>query len=334
MTELSHPFPFSARDRRRVIAALTATIIAAALALGVGGSSSAATVVLSETFSSNTVSSAKFTTAGNFTPCLTAPGGAGSVPSSCAAGATDVAGSGVLRLTSTAKGAAGAVMFDSPLPTRAGLDVSFTQYQWGGTGADGISFFLIDGRYALDELGASGENLGYNTGGTGALPGLPHALLGVGMDAHGNFPLSYNDPNCEVQPSNPGRVPEVLAVRGPAGDVTSESSSSGYCLLAQGLSVSGMRSAAADRPAGTPVRITVDPPSQKDPKVKVYWGADVAAGIPTMAVAVPSIFAATPTVKLGWASSSGSLTDHHEISRVSVKSFVSVGAGVTTRNPA
>ncbi len=56
------------------------------------------------------------------------------------------------------------MLFDSPVPVQDGLEVTFEQWQYGGTTrtpADGISFFLTDGAERLTTPGAFGGSLGY-----------------------------------------------------------------------------------------------------------------------------------------------------------------------------
>jgi hypothetical protein len=48
-----------------------------------------------------------------------------------------------LRLTSSGTSRSGGLIYNRPIPTSSGLDVSFTFSMWGGTGADGMNFFLL-----------------------------------------------------------------------------------------------------------------------------------------------------------------------------------------------
>src|SRR6185312_11451999 len=107
----------------------------------------------------------------------------------------------------------------------AGLQMDFDQAQYGGSGADGISFFLSDGSRQLTTTGASGAALGYST--SGGQPGVTGGYLGVGLDAWGFFKNSdIEGADCAgTNPYDRTRVPNVVSLRGP-GDGTS-----GYCLL-------------------------------------------------------------------------------------------------------
>ena len=65
----------------------------------------------------------------------------------------------------------------------------FRQFQYGGTGADGIGFFLVDGSTNLTATGANGGSLGYAQK-DGSQPGIRGGYIGVGFDSFGNY---YND---------------------------------------------------------------------------------------------------------------------------------------------
>jgi hypothetical protein len=98
----------------------------------------------------------------------------------------DPANNGWLRLTSTTGYQAGYAYYDTPIPTGRGLVITFDYGAWGGTGADGLSFFLFDGVTPTFNVGASGGSLGYaqKTG----VNGLSGGYLGLGLDEFGNFP--------------------------------------------------------------------------------------------------------------------------------------------------
>jgi len=60
-------------------------------------------------------------------------------------GKTDPDGDGWLRLTSLDSFALGYAVYDKALETENGLAFKFDYTSWGGRGADGITFFLMDG---------------------------------------------------------------------------------------------------------------------------------------------------------------------------------------------
>lgn len=317
--------------RRRIRAAAALTTVTALVAGSVlalsAPASAAGTPLLQDDFTGNAVSSTEYALGGSFTPCLTVAGGAGTRPTSCAEGAVNPVGGGALRLTSNGNELSGYLLYDRPLPTRAGLDISFNQYQWGGNGADGISFFLSDGRYALDQPGPAGGSLGYTS--NGRQRGLAHALLGVGIDAFGNFGFEYNDSNCAVRGTR--LRPDTLAVRGPSGEPTNPAGSfSGYCLLAQPVAIPGGADTpnVTQRPQGKVVRIIVDPPSRPAPQVTVFIDGQQLFQQPQ-----PPIFASTPTFKFGWAASTGGQNNNHEVNYLSVDSVDPIGPSLQVSTP-
>lgn len=111
-------------------------------------------------------------------------------------------GDGYLQLTDASKGQTGTVLYDVPVPTEYGLDISFYQWQFdhasNGYDADGIGFFLAAGNFTLNEntKGPVGDNyggaLGYSAIRDTSLnydtkSGLANGILGIGLDVFGNF---------------------------------------------------------------------------------------------------------------------------------------------------
>lgn len=104
---------------------------------------------------------------------------------------------GYLQLTDAGNDRSAAVIHNKALPANEGLEVSFDQWQYGGTPvanpADGISFFLVDGASDLSAPGAFGGSLGYaqklpnDDPSMDFVPGVDHGYLGVGLDVLGNY---------------------------------------------------------------------------------------------------------------------------------------------------
>lgn len=137
---------------------------------------------------------------------------------------------GYLKLTDDSTDKAGAVLYDVPLPSKNGLVIEFTQYQYGNNGsttdnlADGIGFFLSNGAYTLSQTGSSGGALGYGYRDTSQStdPGLANAYLGLGFDAWGNFAsTSHVASRCTTAMNNgisqPNQVRQSISLRGPGG---------------------------------------------------------------------------------------------------------------------
>jgi hypothetical protein len=155
----------------------------------------------------------------------------------------DAATHGYLQLTDAHVEETGAALFDSPIPAREGLEVTFEQWQYGNTTrspADGISFFLTDGAARLTTPGAFGGSLGYAQklpdGSTDGrfVPGVNGGYLGIGLDVLGDY---FGDGErrgngCErrspagTEFRRPAPGPNVVSARGPG------TGNDGYCLLA------------------------------------------------------------------------------------------------------
>jgi len=138
--------------------------------------------------------------------CLTAGDGTGTIPKCVGLGyysnvtlkggqtgtLPDPVGSGALRFTNNSNSQTGAVVSNFTFPSASGLAVTFSTVTYGGTGADGISFFLMDGSKPAG-VGAEGGSLAYGCSNTNNVyDGLVGAYVGLGMDEYGNF-LNQSD---------------------------------------------------------------------------------------------------------------------------------------------
>jgi uncharacterized repeat protein (TIGR02543 family) len=229
----------------------------------------------------------------------------------------DVSGSGSLFLTSNDNQQAGTMLYNQALSTTGGLDISFFQAQYGGTGADGISFFVKDGTKTDLTVGQPGGNLGYK--------GIPGALFAVGFDSYGNWMnQGYGDSACTNNIL--GGVPKALAVRGPDTSV-SKDGTSGFCILPGGF-VAPNGAIGSDyfgtgsdtrTSAARPVRILVDPSTYTNPKIRVYmWKSgsltqDLTTAPIQLTVDQPAEYKAAGTFKFGFSSSTGGAKDIHAI---------------------
>ncbi len=300
-----------ARSRANFLAGGLLFATCSALLIGSSAPAGAGTILLADDFTGGTVTSNQYVVGGSgFTPCLTSAGSGTSTPGRCTP-TIDSSGNGALRLTAANKVQAGFLLYDNALPTKAGLDISFDMYQYGGTGADGISFFLTDGASSLTTPGPNGGSLGYQY--NGSTLGLAHALIGVGLDAFGNYSVEWNDPACPIQRPQATPYAQEIAVRGPGG----ANRTSGYCLLAPPVHATGIDDPTATTRSASKrvVRIVVDPPTNPNPKITVFLD-----GVQETQVPEPAVMATTPTFKFGWAASTGGSTDVHEINFVRVAS--------------
>ncbi len=142
---------------------------------------------------------------GTYTPQLTAGSG------------IDTSGNGWLRLTQNQNAEATyAVNNQSFNATGATVYAKFTYTSWGGSGADGLTFFLYDPTVMGSTFtpGAYGGSLGYaqknaNMGADTTHGGMAGGYLAVGLDEFGNF----SNPT-EGRVGGPGQTPSAIAVRG------------------------------------------------------------------------------------------------------------------------
>jgi type IV pilus assembly protein PilY1 len=124
--------------------------------------------------------------------------GSANPPGNPSSGVPDPVGSGALRFTNGSPGGYhqnGAIVFGgTPFPTGQGVQVTFKTVTYGGDsggaakdGADGISFYLMDGSQPAG-VGAWGGSLGYSCSNSNPpYDGLVGAYIGLGIDEYGNF---------------------------------------------------------------------------------------------------------------------------------------------------
>ncbi|TXE08803.1 PKD domain-containing protein [Algoriphagus aquimarinus] len=135
-----------------------------------------------------------------------------------------------LQLTGVSNDESGYMFVDIPFSSVFGLKVSFEFSNYGGSGADGVSFFMFDGSIPVADfsIGGTGGALGYTsvraTANEATLisPGLKGAYLGIGFDELGNFGNSrtgkyggFEDPTNLDALSNTPLFPHSVVVRGP-----------------------------------------------------------------------------------------------------------------------
>jgi FG-GAP-like repeat len=290
-----------------------------------------------DSFTGATVSQSKWISkagSGSAEAVLTA--GIGAKPTGGIAGAglttaIDTVGTGALRLTTADGGQSAFVLFDEAFASNKGVNVTFDFFSYGGNGADGISFFLIDGSTLGANVvpGNAGAGLGYapNTG-TG-VPGLTSGYLGIGFDEYGNF----SDPG-QSSPGGPGRTPDSIAVRG--------NSTNGYTYLTGTGSIDGgidnidattatrqlaLRTAEIDLSSTGILNVAIDLNGDRDFD-DVGEQAISNFNIQTLNGAAPT------TYKFGFSASTGGLTNIHELRNLALApSKTSNGGALTTPNP-
>ncbi len=121
----------------------------------------------------------------------------------------DEIGKGALQLTADRNDETGFIIYDFPVRSDAGLEVEFDFHAYSGSGADGFSFFLIDGETSPQQSGGFGGSLGYAPRTDQNRPGLLGGYLGIGFDEFGNFANGTEGRNGGV-----GRIPDSITLRG------------------------------------------------------------------------------------------------------------------------
>ena len=217
-------------------------------------------------------------------------------------GAPDVSGSGWLRLTSASTDQAGSAIYGTSFSSSDGAQITFSYATYGGTGADGISFYLIDGSTATPTVGAPGGGLGYSrTTSPSVRDGVTGGYLGVGLDEYGNFASTAVG---DCNPSCPGLSPNYVTVRG------SGNLSTGFNYLTQQPLTIGT----ASRAGAKRVRITVSPGPTVTITVAVDSGSGFVNVISNFNVSGATSQGALPaTFKMGLSASTGGSTNYHEI---------------------
>jgi hypothetical protein len=265
---------------------------------------------------------------------------------------------GYLQLTDASNDQVGAALFDTPIPSSNGLQVTFEQWQYGNNPAfppaDGISFFLTDGAADLNTPGAFGGSLGYaqklpdDNPANPFLPGVDHGYLGIGLDVLGNYfgdweHRGFGCPAGQQSPAGtvfrvPAPGPNMVTVRGPGNGTV------GYCFLTATTSnftttppwpstlPGQLQGALTSIPPGTTpaqaqallepskrtVRIRITP--APDPQVTIDIDFQDGQGFQrVLAFAAPQPVPAS--YRFGFAASTGLFTDVHLIRNVTVSTL-------------
>ncbi|MEG4397321.1 DUF4347 domain-containing protein, partial [Microcoleus sp. BROC3] len=245
-------------------------------------------------------------------PGLTAGNGPGIIPG-VVGGPVDPAGSGALRLTSADFNQAAFVIYNSPISSTDGLKVTFDLFAYGGsTGADGVSFFLINGTTTPTAAGGFGGSLGYAPNNTSSTPGIAGGYLGVGLDEFGNFSTSN-----EGREGGTGQLLDSIAIRGSAATT--------YSFLTNATVPGGIDNVSATTRTAANVKKTVQITLIPVSNILSVALDDNADGVFETFINIPNVVAVNeaipPTFKFGFASSTGSFTNFHEIANLAVETI-------------
>ncbi|MFI7339128.1 hypothetical protein ACIBUY_14445 [Streptomyces sp. NPDC050085] len=292
---------------------MTITAVAAGgLALPMATEARADTLI-DETFSKADVDTAEWysRSAGSKDPsgwaCLTAARGTEGPLKACGGRTSkDAAGKGALRLTGNTVRQSGFALINRAVPSRAGISATFDQYQYATTtsrkgGADGISFFLLDGKAAPKDAGHYGGALGYS--------GIAGGYIGVGLDQYGNFA----DPVQGHGRGGPGRTPNSITVRGA---LAAQNAYIGNYKMRRSLAVD---SGTARSKARRTVKVELSPSLELAVSIDFHDGQGMKRVLGPLNLAhVKGQPAVPPTLKIGFAASTGAATNFHEIQNVKV----------------
>jgi type IV secretory pathway VirB2 component (pilin) len=247
----------------------------------------------------------------------TAPGWNLVGTASLTSGGVDPAGDGWLRLTSATGDQAGSAIYNTAFSSSDGVRVTFTYATYGGSGADGISFYLIDGATASPTVGGVGGSLGYSWNkqpGDPNAPGVTNGYVGIGLDEWGNFSAT-NYGSCTS--GCPGRQTNSVTIRGSGslwGPGGSGSPSEFEYLTRAGASIGTGSRAGAKR-----ARITISAGTTNYITVELDSGSGFQTVINNFNLSTaPGQIALPATLKMGFSSSTGGSTNYHEIRDLSV----------------
>lgn len=250
------------------------------------------------------------------------------LPFLTSANGTDPVGDGWLRLTSALNNQAGFAIYDNAFPSTAGVVIEFDYSIWGGTGADGFAFFLLDGSFVNPQVGAFGGSLGYAQRQTvnGTVDGLSRGYVGIGFDEFGNYSnATEGRDGGVVGPANNGRSPDSIAIRG------SGSGMNGYQYLGGATVPFGVDfENTVTRPVQTGTdfrraRIIITPDSVISVEVQVGANAPYVTVINNFDLDnQPGQTARPPTFRAGFSASTGARTHNHEVRNFSVAQPIDV----------
>ena len=219
-----------------------------------------------------------------------------------------------LQLTPDANGKAGTAVYDQSFSSNLGLSVQFTYDSSGGSGADGISFFLLNGDTVTSASnvtsGGYGGGLGYSDNGQAGITG---GYLGVGFDTFGNY--AQTDHGQSSSGLN-GSTANYIGVRGQGSGTT------GYNWITGAPYTPGIDGTRT-------VQVNVTKIDATHEQLQVYMepsGSNTFTKVidTTVNQTLPSSF------YFGFAASTGGSDDLHQIDNVSVKLPVNLTFGTAT----
>jgi len=235
-------------------------------------------------------------------------------------GVIDPAGDGWLRLTSNSNYQAGSALYNTAFSSTEGVNIEFDYATYGGNGADGFTFYLIDGATVTPTLGSSGGSLGYSWDSYQKNPGVTNGYVGIGFDEHGNFATTSFGSCTDGCPS---RVANQVIIRG-SGSLYGSNYSTGFNYLTRAAAVIGT----TNRAGAKKVRINITPAPTVEITVQVDHGSGFVTIIDSYDLTSASGQVAIPdTFKMGFSGSTGGLNNYHEIRNLEVIEEADTGDG-------
>ncbi len=242
---------------------------------------------------------------------------------------------GALRLTEAIQNQSGFVYIDIPFSSVFGIKCSFEYFSYGGSGADGLTVFLFDAAIPFFSPGGFGGSLGYaqRFGETG----LTGGYLGVGFDSYGNFANSSEGRLGGFPGPQDQLYPNSVGLRGPGSGFNGYPFITGRLTNATGplglpqdqlfvLSSGGVGTGRVTMPQSIGYRkvfLDLEPNSNGNGYLlTVEMMVTTTAGSPRMVRIMskePYPYTAPKDLKIGFAASTGGLTNIHEIKNLTIE---------------
>lgn len=130
----------------------------------------------------------------------------------------DASNGEVVRLTQALATQSGTLVYDQAFSSSLGVQIVFDYYMAGGTGADGLAFFLVDGTETNVTPGKAGGTLGYGTD-YSSISGVPNGYFAVGFDLFGNANNEFGNATGTAA-NGGGSIPNNFALLGSGNGLT------------------------------------------------------------------------------------------------------------------
>ncbi|MGH8491785.1 MAG: hypothetical protein ACRERR_01580 [Moraxellaceae bacterium] len=229
---------------------------------------------------------------------------------------------GWLRLTNATTDGFGYAFYGTSFSISQSFVIDFEFVSWGGSGADGLTFFMFNGGLNNNNfrIGDDGGSLGYANGCNND-DGMREAYLGIAFDEFGNFSNAAD----RCKSGGPGAVSDAVTIRGP-GNYTTGGVGTNYAYVTHGVAPTSIDCPAptcTTRPTNTSAnwrraRITMlkSGATSWSAYVDVQFGAGQAFTRVINPTTMPNLTYAS--LKLGFAASTGGSTNYHEIRNLKV----------------